>query len=66
MWLFCTVGFNEIGMQTFFYQTEMMTSGMALNLFKNLKFIREITRYILGLKKLETGFNLFYELLKKK
>ena len=39
VWLFCTVGFNEIGMQTFFYQTEMMTSGMALNLFKNLKML---------------------------
>ena len=39
MWLFCTVGFNEIGMQTFFNQTEMMTSGMALNLFKNLKML---------------------------
>ena len=40
MWLFCTVGFNEIGMQTFANQTEIMyrmTPGIALKIYKNLK-----------------------------
>ena len=40
MWLFCTVGFNEIGMQTFFLpnRNDDIRNGFN-NLFKNLKML---------------------------